>query len=238
MPKTPLTTKISAQSLIGHVARVKRGVSASLRVRYSSAGSFTVCLAAALGLNAVAVSVFAAIAPHWQGSVGGADRTHWITAIATQTATTTAPTNEDRPAVVSKVRPTAQPKATRVEDTTLPAQSLQSPHAGDADQSEPVRFYGFEEVDQPAEPAPDSDWNLDPALLDALGVQILIFDIFISRTGEVIGCSIIEPESLNDDARVALETRLTRNVLKPAIRHETSVASVRRIEISVGSPDL
>ena len=105
-------------------------------------------------------------------------------------------------------------------------------------EGEPMRFYGSGEVDRPAEPAPDSDWNLDTAALDVWGVRTLIFDVFISRTGEVIESRIIEPQSLPDEARLALQLRVSETALRPALRDQMPVASVRRIEMSVAPPEL
>ena len=94
-----------------------------------------------------------------------------------------------------------------------------------------MRFYRSSEVDRPAEP--DSDWNLDTAALDTAGIERLVFDIFISSDGAVVGCTIVEPFGLADDARQLLEARLRKTALQPASRRGEPVASVRRIEVSV-----
>lgn len=97
-----------------------------------------------------------------------------------------------------------------------------------------MRFYRSGEVDRPAEP--DSDWNLDTAALDSASIQTLVFDIFVNRDGEVVGCKILAPATLPDSTRDALEDRLRQTVLRPALRGGTAVASVRRIEVSVLPP--
>lgn len=217
----------------------------SARVRRASRGSFAVCMGAALALNLVAIGVFAAVTTRWQSTPASGTRTSWITATTIELPVETIASHEDparavEPAVPDdRTRPTASertPVPVPV-PTPLPTPMPQAPSASPAE-GEPMRFYGFGEVDRPAEPEPDSDWNLDPAALDALGVQALVFDIFISRTGEVIGCEIVEPRSLPEEARLALTQRVRETVLQPAIRHDVAVASVRRIEISVTAPGL
>lgn len=211
---------------------------ASAGVRRANRGSFAVCLGAALALNLVAIGVFAAVATHWQSTPTSGARTSWITATTIEPQVETTATHEDPArAVEQPMTPPDRARPAAVERAPVPM-SLPMPQTPSAPpaEGEPMRFYGFGEVDRPAEPEPDSDWNLDPAALDVLGVQALVFDIFISRTGEVIDCEIVEPRSLTDEARFSLQQRVRETVLQPAIRHEVAVASVRRIEISVAAP--
>lgn len=42
---------------------------------------------------------------------------------------------------------------------------------------------------------PDTDRNLDLSILDGFGVERLVFDVYVSDTGEVIGCTVLEPAS-------------------------------------------
>ena len=217
----------------GHEAPVASNRSSTVRVRGASVGSFVICLAAALGLNLIAISAVAAITLRWQGLVSGKAQTSWITATTIERAADKTAASAAVPVAAGQSRPIEQPRPPRPESLIASQQALPALPLDEADAGEPPVFYGFGEVDRPAEPVPDSDWNLDPAALDAFGVQSVVFDIFISQSGEVVGCSIIEPRSLPDDTRVALENRLKLNVLQPAIRHHTAVASVRRIEISV-----
>lgn len=94
-----------------------------------------------------------------------------------------------------------------------------------------IRFYRSGEVEQRAEP--ESDWNLDTAVLDVLGIDKLVFDVFTDRTGRIVECTIVFPDNLLAESRTTLEQRLGETVVKPAMRAGTAVATVQRIEITV-----
>lgn len=124
-----------------------------------------------------------------------------------------------------------------VEATTPPRVTVAAtPKAPPAthDGGSAVRFYRSSEVDRAAEP--DSDWNLDTAVLDAVGVERLVFEVFIGRNGEVVWCTVLEPAGLDTQARQTIENRLRQTTLQPAVRAGTAVASVRRIEVSALPP--
>ena len=123
--------------------------------------------------------------------------------------------------------------ATQAHADAAPAAGANAP-ASDAATASP--YYGFDEVDTPA--LPDTDWNLDPSLLDALGVSRMVFEVFISETGAVVDCHVIEPDALDPDARQTLETRLRQTTLQPALRGGRSVASLRKIELSLAPDEL
>ena len=118
------------------------------------------------------------------------------------------------------------PRLTAVAATKAPLQAL--------DGASVVRFYRSSEVDRPAEP--DSDWNLDTAVLDVAGVERLVFEVFISHNGEVVGCTILEPVALDSQARQTIEDRLRQTALQPAVLGGAAVASVRRIEVAATPP--
>ena len=101
---------------------------------------------------------------------------------------------------------------------------------------QPVVFYTFHEVDNPA--FPESDWNLDVESLDAIGVQRLAFEVLISDRGDVVGCTVLAPADLADDVKRGLEQRLSATRLLPAERSGQLVASVRRIELAVAAAPL
>ena len=101
---------------------------------------------------------------------------------------------------------------------------------------QPVVFYTFHEVDNPA--FPESDWNLDVESLDAIGVQRLAFEVLISDSGDVVGCTVLAPADLTDDVKHGLEQRLSATRLLPAERGGQLVASVRRIELAVAAAPL
>ena len=119
-------------------------------------------------------------------------------------------------------RPTAPPPL------ALPSPA---PAVGTSDVPNAVRYYRIGEVDRPA--VPESDWNLDTAALDSAGLSRMVFEVFVSREGLVVGCTILEPARLADEIRTRLEDRLKQSVLQPARRDGEAVASVRKIEIEV-----
>ena len=118
---------------------------------------------------------------------------------------------------------TDTPERNQTEEQAQPVASV-------ADVPAPVRFYRFDEVDRPA--MPDSDWNLDTQFLDAAGVSRLVFEVFVSATGEIVECTIVEPETLDDDVRQRLVDRLRQSTIEPAMRAGLPVASVRKIEVT------
>lgn len=193
--------------------------------------ALTICITAALALNALAIGAFAEAASRSQAPSAGAAAVSWITAVtvddrskayaAEQNANALDLTHRDR---LTAIDPTLEgPQPSSAVAPMAPASS--------AEDGSFVRFYRSSEVDRPAEP--DSDWNLDAATLDAAGIESLVFDIFIDRDGTVVGCSIVEPSGLAVDTQQALEARLQGTVVTPALREGAAVASVRRIEVSV-----
>ncbi len=192
--------------------------------------SFALSLASAFVLNAIAIGVFATVVTHWQAPAGAAHRTAWITAVeierpaAQEIGEPAAPSQTAVPLPKANAPTSAQPR--------IPLVQTPTPTNVSEDGAE-TRFYKFREVEQAAEP--DSDWNLDSATLDATGIDKLVFDIFIGRSGEVVSCTVIEPATLTADVRKALEDRLRQTALRPALRGGVAVASMRRIEVSVQS---
>jgi hypothetical protein len=214
--------------------------------------SFAASAGAAILLNGVALAVFATAAEPWQGAGAPARRIAWITSIdgAAGSATpnpaslnvpvTTRAISRGAIPVVAKAGAAARPPrqtTAAAKPSTEPAglpppATLPTPTASDDPPPfATVRFYESAEVEQPAEP--DSDWNLDPALLDISGVQTLVFDVFIGPTGDVVGCTILAPAELAPDVRQTIEDRLRQTVARPALREGQAVASVRRIEVTI-----
>ena len=196
---------------------------------------FGFSVAAAFVLNGLAIGAFAAAVTRWQVPEGAPSQAAWITTFAVARPT---PTPEPAFAVpLASTRMTAEPDAAPVDaapprrptSAAAPKTPRAIPDGGNA-----VRFYRSSEVDLPA--APDSDWNLDTALLDAAGVERLVFELFIGGNGEVVGCAILEPAALDAQVRQTIENRLRQTVLQPAIRAGATVASVRRIEVSTEPP--
>ena len=225
---------ITAAPPLPESAAAVRAGATNARVHSARRRWFAASLCAALALNLAAIGAFAATSMRWQAPSAGSSRTSWIIATSVAPAPERPAPNEVPERTVHPTEPGDRLQPTRQHTAHEPKTRLQAPPASPAVEGEPTRFFTSGEVDRPAEP--DPDWNLDPAALDAVGVQKIVFDIFIGPTGEVIGCEIIEPRSLPEEARLALQERLKQTVLQPARRHDMAVASVRRIEVSVASP--
>lgn len=191
---------------------------------------FAISIAAAVLLNGLAIGAFAAASARGQAPTRASGQVSWITAV------THARISHEQ----SSVHSTALPRAPVLPEPTLqplphpPAPAVPKALLATSEADNPARFYRSSEVDRPA--APDSDWNLDTALLDAAGVETLVFEIFIDRSGEVVGCAILEPSTLGAAARHAIEARLSQTLLQPAMRAGIAVASVRRIEVTTRNP--
>ena len=251
-PSTTLKINIDMRTSRYPVAAAPAVSAAAASRRIASRVSFMVCSSAALAFNLVAIGVFAAVTTPRHSTPANGARTAWITATkiqpppetiapASEPARTAPPATLHEPTPAAATEHPSLPARTprpMVETPVLPPVLLSPTPPTANTEGEPMRFYGSGEVDQPAEPAPDSDWNLDTAALDAWGVRALVFDVFISRTGEVIESRIIEPQSLPDAARLALQQRVRETAVQPALRDQIPVASVRRIEMSVAPPGL
>ena len=192
---------------------------------------FVFSVAAAVMLNGLAIGAFAAAVTRWHAPSGAASQAAWITTFTvahpTPELAATAPPAGAMPAPKSAaVAAAPPPRLTAVAATKTPLQALGGASV--------VRFYRSSEVDRPAEP--DSDWNLDTAVLDVAGVERLVFEVFIGRNGEVVACTILEPVALDSQARQTIEDRLRQTALQPAVLGGAAVASVRRIEVSATPP--
>jgi len=126
-----------------------------------------------------------------------------------------APLPDDRPAVPPIVRDAPLAWAKGTEERIA--------------RDQPIRFYRLTEVDTPA--APQTDWAIEPASLEGLGMERLAFEVLINARGEIVGCTIIDPPALGDDIRNELEGKLRDTRMDPAMRGGQPVASVRRIEL-------
>ncbi len=201
--------------------------------RAASRPSFAFSALAAVMLNVVSIMTVTAMTNSWQSPAAGrsaATSVSWIT--ATAPSASVAEVLPSAPPPMSVARP--QPKAILA---APPAQSPVAPlppsTAADeaSDDIGAIRFYRSGEVEQRAEP--ESDWNLDTVVLDLMGIDKLVFDVFTDRSGRVVDCTIILPDSLLAEARATLEQRLRETRIKPAMRAGEAVATVQRIEITV-----
>lgn len=123
----------------------------------------------------------------------------------------------------------ASPGAVTQRAGGLPARLADATTASRADAE--LRFFRLGEVDEPAEPA--SDWNVDVATLDQLGIDYVIFEVLVSDRGEIVNCALALPLDLRPEVRLGLEQRLRETEMRPAVKEGTRVASYRRIELYV-----
>lgn len=132
--------------------------------------------------------------------------------------------------------PTQSPTAAKPSAPPAPPVARASLAAVSGPASQPVVFYSFGEVDKAA--FPESDWNLDVEALDALGLDRIAFEVLINEQGDIVGCTVLSPTDMPEDARRGLEQRLTATRAIPAQRAGIDVPSVRRIELVVAPPPL
>ena len=190
--------------------------------------ALAISLLLATGMNVLALGGVAEVVAQWRSASGQARETSWITTVAVASPVTGESKPESPAANPARAKRAGTPAPDRQHRETAP--STNAP-AAPAEGTSPVRFYRFREVDSPAEP--DSDWNLDTAALESAGLNRLVFEVFVSSTGELVECTILEPETLGADTRRTLEDRMRQTRLQPALRGGSPVASVRRIEVSV-----
>jgi hypothetical protein len=183
----------------------------------------SICVAVLL--NLCALGAFGGIVEQWHDLKGPTQRTLWITSVNVRPAAVDIATPpSSTPATVQAVAKRAS-RPSRQQPAVLPAV------VASIDDAPAMRFYRSGEVDLPA--APESDWNLDAALFDAGKLDRMVFDVFVDSSGEVVGCAVLEPQDIDESLRQSLEGRLRSTVMLPALRDGVTVASVRRIEISV-----
>lgn len=201
--------------------------------RAASRPSFAFSVFAAIALNLASIVTVTAMTNGWQSPPSGrtaATSVSWITAtVPSSSVDISAP--KKQPSTPITPRETKAP----VVDMVGPPRAAPPPLSLAADESTDdmgaIRFYRSGEVEQRAEP--ESDWNLDTAVLDVLGIDKLVFDVFTDRSGRIVECTIVFPDNLLAEARTTLEQHLRETVVKPAMRAGTAVATVQRIEITV-----
>jgi len=190
--------------------------------------ALAVSLSIAVALNALGLAAFGGVVTQWrQAGTARPEIRTWITAVVLPEQKS-APAAEGRGPRLQALNKVDQRPESPPTTPVAPATVLQTPHdSPDA----AARFYRTGEVDRPA--FPDSDWNLDTAVLDAAGLERMVFEVYINDRGEVVRCKILEPFDLAEPLRLTLEGRLRQTRLSPATRAGVAVASVRRIQLSV-----
>ena len=196
--------------------------------------SLTACAVLAVALNAGAIGIAASAASAWRGVAvsRGDDAPPRTMTLVSAHDEPSVPAARTLNAALSGATSNA---LTPTKLAKLPAAST-TPASLPSLPPQPVVFYTFHEVDNPA--FPESDWNLDVESLDAIGVQRLAFEVLISDRGDVVGCTVLAPADLADDVKRGLEQRLSATRLLPAERGGQLVASVRRIELAVAAAPL
>jgi hypothetical protein len=201
--------------------------------RAASRPSFAFSALAAVALNVVSIMTVTAMTNSWQSPAAGrpaATRVSWITTTAPRASVAAVLPSTPPPMSVARPQPKAVLAAAPAQSPVAPLPP--SPAANEAnDDTGVIRFYRSAEVEQRAEP--ESDWNLDTAAMDVMGIDKLIFDVFTDRNGHVVECAIVQPETLLAETRETLEQRLRETIVKPAMRAGRAVATVQRIEITV-----
>jgi hypothetical protein len=201
----------------------------------ASRPSFAFSALAAVVLNVVSIMTVTAMTSGWQSPAAGgsaATRVSWITTTAPRASVAAVPPSTPPPVSVARPQPKAVLAAAPAQSPVAPLPPSTASAANEAnDDTGAIRFYRSAEVEQRAEP--ESDWNLDIALLDVMGIDTLVFDVFTDRSGRVVDCTIVLPDTLLAEARATIEQRLRDTIVKPAMRAGTAVATVQRIEITV-----
>jgi len=98
--------------------------------------------------------------------------------------------------------------------------------------SRSVRFFTLEEVERPA--VPSLDWQLPLDRVVAAGLRRLVVRIWILEDGSVADIAILStrPAALGPLETKEIEEWLRRTELRPAIRNNRPVASVRTLEMA------
>jgi hypothetical protein len=195
--------------------------------------SFAFSALAAVTLNVVSIMTVTAMTSGWQSPAAGrsaATRVSWITTTAPRASVAAVPPSTPPPMSVARPQPEAVLAAAPAQSPVAPPPPSSAANEAN-DDTGAIRFYRSAEVEQRAEP--ESDWNLDIALLDVMGIDTLVFDVLTDRGGRVVDCTIVLPDTLLAEARATLEQRLRDTIVKPAMRAGTAVATVQRIEITV-----
>lgn len=203
----------------------------------SRRAAFTLSVLAAVVLNLTVLGVVAAVAATWGANPQSTRSTSWVTVVSVQPrAPATSIAAHEKVAggaavpVPTREPPTAEPMAPKIRPAAPSTAALTEPEAID----EPsIRYYRYGEVDEPA--VPEGDWNLDTSLLDSARLGRVVFEVYVDAAGKVVGCSVLEPETIDAPTRLALEARLGEARLQPAVRHGVAVASMRTIEVSVST---
>jgi hypothetical protein len=198
--------------------------------------ALTACAVLAVTLNAGAIGLATQASARWHGVAALTSESPRSTPMVLVPPPVPAPDEPATPAALAPPptadAPATAPSVSRPAPTSPPtARTAPAPEASEPVQ--PVLFYTYREVDTPA--FPESDWNLDVAILDEIGVQRLVFEVLVSDHGQVVGCTVLQPAELADDVKRALEKRLSETSLLPALRAGQLVASVRRIELLVAA---
>lgn len=209
----------------------------SLRARPAA---LTACAVLAVMLNAGAIGLASEASSPWSGVAASIhdSNPHRMAVVLIA-----APGASSEPVSISRraqpmTTPSHSPEAVHRLPASLPTANTVPPGTAADEPPQPVLFYPFREVDSPA--FPSTDWNLDVDTLDQFGVQRLVFEVLVNDSGEVVGCTVLQPSDLADDVKRDLEKRLSETPLLPALRAGQLVASVRRIELVVASapPDV
>lgn len=193
---------------------------------------FAACAVLAVILNASAIGVAVSASALSHGTVTGpSDGRFGAAMMLIAGIEASEPPKGD--AAGARVRP-SEPSMRHVPTARQARAAVAASSPGESTQ--PVVFYSFREVDNAA--FPESDWSLDVASLDAIGVERLVFEVLVSNRGEIVGSSVLAPADLPMEVQRDLEKRISATTMLPASRAGQLVASVRRIELIVADTPL
>ena len=152
--------------------------------RAASRPSFAFSVFAAIALNLASIMTVTAMTDGWQSPPSGrpaATRVSWITATVPSSSVNISPPKKQPSTPI-----TPREAKTPVVDMVGPPRAAPPPLSLAADEATDdmgaIRFYRSGEVEQRAEP--ESDWNLDTAVLDVLGIDKLVFDVYYKEVSD------------------------------------------------------
>jgi len=148
--------------------------------------------------------------------------------LGTQPAVEPRPTPMQVRSVIAQGLLAAPAQAAPVEPALDSAESAEGTSAPQP--SVGTRYFDTSEVDAPAMPLPE--WQVDVAMLMALGVHSLNVHVLISESGAAQQCAVtrVEPPQ-QPDLLAAAASSLCETTLRPAMRQGVAVPSVRHIEL-------
>lgn len=178
----------------------------------------------------------------WAGALGTALTLHYALLVLIASPhpppTTHSPRADSRHLIVEMILPGTRAVEGSASSAAPPAPSAElddSPQPVTRDKrnaSRSVRFFTLEEVEHPA--VPTLDWQLPLERVVAATLRRMVVRIWILDDGTVANVEILSssPATLSQQQKSEIEEGLRRTELRPAIRNDRPVASVRTLEMA------